>query len=73
MPLYSCKNCRGSFSAREADRRRGWARFCSKSCKAIAQEKRTGQNARYLERRSDSYSDEILSSVTTSHGQWEGA
>jgi hypothetical protein len=42
MPIYQCKNCRDSFSAREADRKRGWARYCSKSCKAIAQTKRTG-------------------------------
>jgi hypothetical protein len=29
--------------ARAADVARGWARFCSKSCKAVVQEKRTGQ------------------------------
>lgn len=31
--------------ARVADRKRGWGRFCSKSCKAIKQEQRTGQHA----------------------------
>lgn len=29
-----CENCKVSFLARVADRKRGWARFCSKSCKA---------------------------------------
>lgn len=35
--------CRQAFEARPADVRRGWARFCSKSCKANHQEARTGQ------------------------------
>lgn len=29
-----CKNCRGGMVARKADIKRGWGRFCSKSCKA---------------------------------------
>lgn len=29
-----CKNCGGGFVAKTADRKRGWAKFCSKSCKA---------------------------------------
>ena len=33
-----CKWCQVMFSARIADRKRGWARFCSKSCKASKQE-----------------------------------
>jgi predicted SprT family Zn-dependent metalloprotease len=45
---YRCENCRDPFTARTADRKRGWARFCSKSCKASKQEKRTGQYRRYL-------------------------
>lgn len=48
---YVCKHCRSPFIARTADRKRGWALFCSKSCKAKRQEKRTGQHAAYLERR----------------------
>lgn len=43
-----CKNCGDMFTARVADRKRGWARFCSKSCKALKQEARTGQYAAYL-------------------------
>jgi len=42
MGTYKCKRCGDPFTARVADRRRGWARFCSKSCKAIRQTQRTG-------------------------------
>jgi len=55
---YSCLRCKQPFIARTADRKRGWARFCSKSCKASRQEQRTGQYAAYQEqreRRSDSH------------------
>ena len=34
---YSCQRCKQPFTARVADRNRGWAKFCSKSCKAIKQ------------------------------------
>lgn len=44
---YSCARCRGQFVARVADRKRGWARYCSKSCKAAKQEARTGQFSNY--------------------------
>jgi endogenous inhibitor of DNA gyrase (YacG/DUF329 family) len=37
------KQCGNQFHAREADVKRGWGRFCSKRCKAIKQEQRTGQ------------------------------
>ena len=37
-----CQCCKAPFEARVADRKRGWARFCSKSCKAIRQTQRTG-------------------------------
>lgn len=35
---YSCKHCGCNFQARIADRKRGWAKFCSKSCKASHQD-----------------------------------
>jgi len=44
---YKCHRCQGLFTARTADRKRGWAKFCSKSCKAVKQEQRTGQYAAY--------------------------
>lgn len=43
-----CKCCRQPFEARVADRRRGWGKFCSKSCKAKRQEARTGQHAAHV-------------------------
>jgi hypothetical protein len=39
-----CQWCRKPFQARAADVKRGWGRFCSKSCKANKQEKRTHQH-----------------------------
>ena len=32
-----CACCSDVFTARVADRKRGWAKFCSKRCKAIGQ------------------------------------
>jgi phage FluMu protein Com len=43
MVEVKCCKCKKLFDARVADRNRGWARFCSKSCKAKEQEARTGQ------------------------------
>lgn len=40
--IYKCARCGDPFRARTADRKRGWARFCSKSCKAIRQTQRNG-------------------------------
>lgn len=47
---YKCLCCGDSFTARVADRNRGWAKFCSKSCKAKKQEANSGQNRGYLRR-----------------------
>jgi endogenous inhibitor of DNA gyrase (YacG/DUF329 family) len=49
--LVKCKCCQKEFQARIADRKRGWGKFCSKRCKAINQEGRTGQYRNYLSRR----------------------
>lgn len=46
---YKC-HCGATFTARVADRKRGWARNCSKSCKAIKQERQTGQHRAHLNR-----------------------
>lgn len=45
-----CERCKTPFLARVADRKRGWGRFCSKSCKAVRQEQRTGQYAALRDR-----------------------
>lgn len=39
---YKCKCCGHKFIARVADRNRGWARFCDKSCAAKFKDKKTG-------------------------------
>lgn len=39
-----CKCCKEPFMARVADRKRGWGKFCSKSCKATHQDKHTSMN-----------------------------
>ncbi|MDN7179086.1 hypothetical protein M0D69_13895 [Caballeronia sp. SEWSISQ10-4 2] len=43
-----CQWCKEPFTARTADVKRGWARFCSKSCKASTQEKRNGQHRAFM-------------------------
>jgi len=43
MVERKCSWCKGPFMARAVDVKRGWGKFCSKSCKANKQEKRTGQ------------------------------
>ena len=42
-----CKFCGVMFTARVADRKRGWARFCSKSCKAKRQHHQNHPKRRY--------------------------
>lgn len=42
-----CACCGKAITVRLADHRRGWGKYCSKSCKAIKQEQRTGQYAHY--------------------------
>ena len=51
VEVVCARGCGMLFLARVADRKRGWGRFASKSCKARAQEKRTGQYAALLKRR----------------------
>jgi len=65
---YKCKNdgCGKMFTARTADRKRGWALFCSKRCKAVEQEKRTGQHAAYQARRDAAH-------ASTFDSDWEVA
>lgn len=45
--IRKCQCCGGEFTARTADVKRDWARFCSKSCKARRQEQQTGQHRAY--------------------------
>ena len=58
MVEVKCQCCKKPFKARLADRKRGWGKFCSKSCKAIKQEQKTGQYANYLIRQNDDENDD---------------
>ena len=56
--IVNCVRCKNPFTARVADRKRGWARFCSKSCKAIVQTQRTGRRGPSQDRDED-FGDEV--------------
>lgn len=43
MIKKKCKCCKQPMTVRLADHKRGWGKFCSKSCKAIEQTRRTGR------------------------------
>lgn len=43
MTQVECRCCGKKFSARAADVKRGWGKYCSKRCKAVEQTKRTGK------------------------------
>jgi hypothetical protein len=54
MPAMTKVKCRCGtvFEARTADVKRGWGKFCSKSCKATQQVKRLGSGSYYNYRNS---------------------
>ncbi len=44
-------HCGDTFTARVADRKRGWAKSCSKSCAATKTNQKTGNYQRFIEKR----------------------
>lgn len=67
-----CQWCGKDHEVRRADLNRGWGKYCSKRCKAMEQESRTGQNAGYLDRDFDREMDNhghIFESGYFGHGQ----
>ena len=66
------RRCKEKFMAREADVKRGWAKFCSKSCKAKAQEARTGQNAAFHARqnRTDEGNHDVWGGPFSNEEHW---
>lgn len=62
--VVKCARCKQPFTARVADRARGWGRFCSKSCKAIRQTQRTGYAGPGSERQMS------IGDLQNGHGQW---
>lgn len=59
--------CGNVFQVRAADVARGWGKFCSKSCKAKEQEKRTGQYSDLLHRESVASLDREEGLFTDAH------
>jgi len=48
MAQYTCVSCGDKFTARVADRKRGWAKSCSKSCAAKHKDNVSdGRNRKY--------------------------
>ncbi len=74
MVTVTCANnrCKASFQARVADRKRGWGKFCSKSCKGSEQERRTGQMGRFLDRQGSFESDFHEEAMTAMEEGWDG-
>jgi hypothetical protein len=69
MGNYRCDCCKQMFRARVADRNRGWARYCSKSCKAVKQDQRGGRYQAYRE----SYEDDWhLAGLDAMEAGWDG-
>ena len=67
-----CKRCKVEFEARVADIKRGWGKFCSKSCKAVRQEQRTGQMSNYLSKVAKRKFDyDNFDPHDHDHGAWE--
>jgi len=64
-------SCGETFTARVADRKRGWGKYCSKSCKAKTQEQRTGQYKSLL--RDNYYREEYGGTPAYNrNGEYEG-
>lgn len=86
MVERKCKCCKNLMSVREADVKRGWGLYCSKSCKAKVQEKKNGQYKAYLNGRGvsnlhperlkdyatydDDYDDDTHPFSSDALGQW---
>lgn len=72
---YKCKCCGDPFTARVADRARGWAKFCSKSCKAIRQTQKTGRGRGGSQVGAEDWHDESMSAMEegwNGHKVWSG-
>lgn len=50
MVTRKCACCGAEMQVRATDVKRGWGKFCSKRCKAVKQEQRTGQHKAHAHR-----------------------
>ena len=67
------KRCRVKFMARVADRKRGWGRFCSKSCKAAEQENRTHQYINHVNHPGLSWDEDAHeTAMADAEAGWDG-
>lgn len=78
MVKCKCATCKEWMEVREADRKRGWGKFCSKSCKAIKQTRRRHSGGiinekAYLQAKADRNPDALTSRELEILGasQWE--
>lgn len=55
----NCVICKKPFEAKVADRKRGWAKCCSKRCASIKRERKTGNYARFCALRDAAIKGEI--------------
>lgn len=73
MKMFKCNWCKGLFEARTADRARGWARFCSKHCKASHQSVKGGNSPGHVTASKEQIEEEMhqqaLYDAFGSHGQ----
>lgn len=73
MTTIKCACCGKERQVRTADVARGWGKYCSKRCKAIKQEARTGQHRAYIERSgisdADRMHEQAMYDAFPSHGQ----
>jgi hypothetical protein len=62
MTKVICKNksCKTEFNAKPVDIKRGWGKFCSKSCKAIKQSRDSGYHDYLRERDKHDIHDEAM-------------
>lgn len=58
----NCKKCEVVFHPKLADVKRGWGKFCSKSCKAKTQEQKTGQYKHYIHKKNNSNGNRVIKS-----------
>ena len=68
--IFRCVVCGESFEARIADRKRGWAKCCSKSCAAKKSNADTGKYERYLRSLDHEYDEDLHPHSSEALGQW---
>jgi endogenous inhibitor of DNA gyrase (YacG/DUF329 family) len=71
MVDINCGNCGKAKKVRQADLNRGWGKFCSKRCKAVAQAKRIGVPEHVQEERARDADPAYDMLVFEQDGEWD--